>query len=92
MANKGGAGWLVRTQVDRGLFYQNFTLGLLGSPVCVGWYWFKYSDNDPADRMADRSNRDSNKGIVSNRYHEYPELLDAMRELQHLGLWTDPAF
>lgn len=81
MTNKGGAGWLVKTQADRGWFYQNFTLGLLESPVCVGWHWFKYADNDPADRMADPSNRDSNKGIVSNRYREYPELLDAMRDL-----------
>lgn len=81
LPNKGGAGWLVKTQADRGLFYQNFTLSLLESPGCVGWHWFKYADNDPADRMADPSNRDSNKGIVSNRYREYPELLDAMREI-----------
>ncbi len=26
LANKGGAGWIVKTQRDRGLFYQNFTL------------------------------------------------------------------
>jgi hypothetical protein len=26
MANTGGAGWLVKTQQDRGAFYQNFTL------------------------------------------------------------------
>ena len=76
------SGWLVRTQADRGLFYQNFTLVLLESPVCVGWHWFKYADNDPADRMADPSNRDSNKGIVSNRYREYQELPDSMRKLK----------
>jgi hypothetical protein len=81
LANKGGAGWLVKTQAERGMFYQNFTLGLLESPACVGWHWFKYQDNDPEDRKADPSNRDSNKGIVSNRYAEYAELLDAMRAL-----------
>lgn len=81
MTNKGGAGWLVRTQGDRGMFYQNFTLGLLESPACVGWHWFKYQDNDPDDRTADPSNRDSNKGIVTHRYAEYPDLLAAMREL-----------
>lgn len=85
MANKGGAGWLVKSQADRGLFYQNFTLGLLESPACVGWHWFKYVDNDPTDGRADPSNRDSNKGIVSNRYLEYPELLDAMREVNTRG-------
>ena len=79
MSNLGGAGWLVKTQADRGAFYQTFTLGLLESRVCVGWHWFKYADNDPADKKADPSNRDSNKGIVSNRYEEYAPLLDSMR-------------
>jgi hypothetical protein len=81
MANTGGAGWVVRTQRDRGRFYQNFALGLLESKVCVGWHWFKYSDNDPANTQADPSNRDSNKGIVSAGYEPYPPLLQAMRQL-----------
>jgi hypothetical protein len=81
LGNTSGAGWLVKTQRDRGLFYQNFTLGLLESRVCVGWHWFKYADNDPADKKTDPSNRDSNKGIVSNRYVPYQPLLDAMKDL-----------
>lgn len=83
LPNVGGAGWLVKTQQDRGAFYQNFTLTLLESRVCVGWHWFKYADNDPADTKADPSNRDSNKGIVSNRYLPYPPLLDAMKQVNH---------
>ncbi len=79
MANTGGAGWLVRTQQDRGLFYQNFTLGLIASKVCVGWSWHRYADNDPDDKKVDPSNRDSNKGILNNRYEPYQELLDSMR-------------
>jgi hypothetical protein len=81
MANTSGAGWTVKTQRDRGRFYQNFTLGLLESKVCVGWHWFKYADNDPADTKADPSNRDSNKGIVSARYEPYVPLLEAMQQL-----------
>ena len=81
MPNFGGAGWLVKTQRERGLFYQNFTLALLESRVCVGWHWFKYMDNDPDDTKVDPSNRDSNKGIVNNRYVPYAPLLDAMKEL-----------
>ncbi len=81
LANTGGAGWLVKTQQDRGLFYQNFTLGLLESRSCVGWHWFKYADNDPDDRKTDPSNRDSNKGIVSNRYVPYQPLLDSMNAI-----------
>lgn len=79
MANTGGVGWLVKTQRDRGLFYQNFTLGLLESKVCVGWHWFKYMDNDPDDQKADPSNRDANKGIINNRYEPYLTLLADMK-------------
>ena len=81
MANTGGAGWLVRTQAERGLFYQHFALALLESRVCVGWHWFKYSDNDPGDKSADPSNRDSNKGIVTAHYEPYAPLLAAMKPL-----------
>ncbi len=81
MPNTGGAGWVVKTQRDRGLFYENFTLGLLESKGCVGWHWFKYADNDPTDTKADPSNRDSNKGIVNNRYEPYPPLLNAMKRI-----------
>ena len=81
MANTGGAGWLVRTQQDRGAFYQHFALGLLQSRDCVGWHWFRYADNDPNDKTVDPSNRDSNKGIVSAHYEPWQPLLDAMKAL-----------
>lgn len=81
LANTGGAGWLVKTQRDRGLFYENFTLGLLQSKDCIGWHWFKYIDNDPADTRADPSNRDANKGILNNRYQPYAPLLDSMKRI-----------
>lgn len=92
MPNNTGAGWVVRTQNDRGLFYQNFILALLESKVCVGWHWFKYADNDP-DSNPDPSNIDSNKGIVSNRYEPYDDLLDDMllinQRSQKLTEWFD---
>lgn len=81
MKNTSGAGWLVKTQQDRGLFYENFTLGLLASQQCVGWHWFKYIDNDPTDAKADPSNTDSNKGMLSNRYEVYPPLLQSMKTI-----------
>ena len=81
MANNTGGGWVVHTQKDRGLFYQNFTLALLESKVCVGWHWFKYADNDPTDLSADPSNIDSNKGVVSNRYDPYNDLLTAAKRI-----------
>jgi hypothetical protein len=93
MKNTTGAGWLVKTQRDRGLFYQNFVLGLLESGGCVGWHHFKYQDNDPENLKTDPSNRDSNKGVVSAYFDEYPEFLKPMRELNWnvyaLAAWMD---
>jgi hypothetical protein len=81
MANTTGAGFTVRTQLDRGNAYQHFCLGLLQSPYCVGWHWFKYQDNDPAAKGVDPSNIDSNKGIVNNEYQWYKPLVEKMKQL-----------
>lgn len=79
--NRSGIGWIVKTQKDRGHFYQHYVLGLLECKSCVGWHWFKYMDNDPNDKNAEGSNQDSNKGIVRTDYTEYEELLNAMSEI-----------
>lgn len=81
LPNTGGAGWIVKTQADRGSFYQNFALALLQSKSCVGWNWFKYADNDQNDKTEDPSNLDSNKGIVDTHYKPYQPLLKAMKDL-----------
>jgi hypothetical protein len=81
LPNNTGAGWNVRTQADRGYFYQNFTLELLKSKACVGWHWFTYQDNDPNNFKTDPSNRDSNKGIVNSSYEPYAPLLENMKML-----------
>lgn len=75
MANTTGAGWLVKTQKDRGLFYENFVIKLLRSKGCVGWNWFRYQDNDPEDTTTDASNKDSNKGLVNITYDPYVNLV-----------------
>lgn len=81
MPNNTGGGWNVRTQKDRGIFYQNFVLGLLKCPSCVGWHWFQYQDNDPAFTKADISNKDSNKGIVNLDFEHYSDLTEEMKAL-----------
>ena len=81
LGNTGGAGWLVRGQRDRGLFYQNFAIGLLQTRNCVGWHWHRYADNDPDDKNVDPSNRDSNKGIVSSRYVPWSPVIEEMTAL-----------
>ncbi len=81
MPNQSGAGWIVRTQKDRGLFYQNFNLALLESGNCVGWHYFKYQDNDPTAVGVDPSNIDANKGIVNNDYEVWEPMMEKMSEL-----------
>lgn len=83
LPNTTGGGWLVRTQDERGVFYQNFVNEMLKSKVCVGWHWFRYMDNDPTNLKADPSNRDSNKGIVTWDFKRYEPLLARMRKINN---------
>lgn len=78
LGNTSGAGWIVKTQTDRGYFYQNFVIKLLKSKLCVGWNWLQYMDNNPLG-STDPSNVDSNKGLVTIQYAPYTSLLDQMR-------------
>jgi hypothetical protein len=81
LPNTTGAGWVVATQRERGLFYQNFCLGLLEDPQCVGWQLFQYQDNDPENASAELSNRTSNKGIVDLHFAEWAPYLDEVQRL-----------
>jgi len=68
--NTDGAGWIVPTQRDRGLWYQNFTLKLLESRQCVGWDYFKYRDD-----------LDVNKGVFTVDFKPHADFAAAAREL-----------
>ena len=57
LTNEAGAGWIVKTQDDRGKFYENYALQLLECKGGVGFDWFKYLDHDPSDSSADSSNK-----------------------------------
>ncbi len=95
LKNTRGAGWVVRTQQDRGDFYQNFTLRLLETKSFVGWQWHQYLDDDDSPEVIyvggkpdetgqnwrDQSNIDANKGIVNNWHEPYEELCDSMAEI-----------
>ncbi len=83
LANTTGAGFTVHTQQDRGYAYQNFCLGLLQSPNCVGWHWFRYQDNDPTAKGADPSNLDSNKGLLNTEYQWYQPMIRYMKQLNN---------
>jgi len=64
-----GAGFRVRTQRDRGLFYQNMVLGLLGEPGCVGWHWFKYGGDSDTRSV----------GFVDRQYQPHAEMTKVMQ-------------
>ena len=81
LPNSTGAGWVVRTQDARGLFYQNFVNELLKSGACVGWHWFKYMDDDPEDQRTVQYKRDANKGIVMWNFLRYEPLIDRMKAI-----------
>ena len=93
LENTRGAGWVVKTQQDRGDFYQCFTLRLLECKNLVGWHWFQYIDNDPDPAVIytkdaagntiwrDQSSVDANKGIVSNTHDPYDDLVKSMAEI-----------
>lgn len=78
LPNTAGLGWIVPTQEDRGLWYENFIAGLIKTGKCVGWQWFKYQDNDPQDTTADASNTDSNKGLVTWDFRRYDDMIRHM--------------
>lgn len=75
LANIAGAGWVVKTQAERGYFYQNFVLALMESKTCVGWQLFRYQD----EVNTATPNQNSNKGIVSNKYVEYSAYLNLIK-------------
>jgi hypothetical protein len=84
LANTTGAGWLVHTQGERGIAYQNVTLSLIESKGAVGWQYFRYQDNDPTDAANTKSNTsdiDGNKGIVNAHYNPYQPLLDRQKQI-----------
>jgi len=72
-ADVSGAGFRVKTDADRGLFYQNLTLGLLENDGCVGWHWFKYGGDG----------KHFHKGIVDREYEPHTDLLQLMREVNN---------
>ncbi|MEN3109981.1 hypothetical protein ACFONG_12410 [Uliginosibacterium paludis] len=81
LPNSTGAGWVVPDQAARGAFYQHFALHLMASRMVVGWHWFRYLDNDPADPKAEPSNLDANKGFFDLAYRPYPALTEAARSV-----------
>ena len=67
--NQFGAGFAVKTQLDRAKFYEHFTLELLKNKSCVGWHWFKYQDGR------------NNAGVVDEHGQPYKPLWNKMKKI-----------
>jgi hypothetical protein len=72
--NVQGADMVVRSQMDRGRFYQNFLLRLLESKHCVGSFWHTYRD-------ADELPKGSNKGFMSVTFEPFEDLVMMAAEI-----------
>lgn len=77
LRNYSGAGFTVRTQEERGMFYENFTISLLRNPHMVGWDWFRYMD-DGALRTGRQA---SNKGLLNEHYDLHKGLTDSVTRI-----------
>mmetsp|Transcript_3023 Transcript_3023/g.4650 ORF Transcript_3023/g.4650 Transcript_3023/m.4650 type:complete len:494 (-) Transcript_3023:277-1758(-) len=83
LPNKSGAGWVVKTQKDRGIFYEHFVLGLMEHTGCVGFHWFKFMDDWP--KNSEKAKMLSNKGILDSNFTPYVELARSQAELNKEG-------
>jgi hypothetical protein len=78
LANIGGAGWIVKTQEDRGKYYQHFMLDCYESGNIVGAHYFKYQDDSAGSVRLD-SKGGANKGLVNSQYVPYGPLVERAR-------------
>lgn len=72
MPNTSGAGWVVKTQNDRGLFYEHFTMALMKHPACVGFHWYRYIDDNVGANQ-------TNRGIFDLELNPYTEMVNHMK-------------
>ncbi|MGQ1948386.1 CBM96 family carbohydrate-binding protein [Geofilum sp. OHC36d9] len=68
-----GAGWKVKDEESRGMFYQNFVTTTAETGCVVGWHWFKFQDDQV----------DVAKGIVDIDGNQYTTLLEDMKEVNN---------
>lgn len=81
LTNTVGAGPIVKSQSDRGLFYINMNIELLGSRYAVGHHHHKYMDPIPEVSEDNPIGDDSNKGFVSMFYEPYIPLMEKVKQV-----------
>ncbi|MBM4286786.1 MAG: hypothetical protein FJ135_01330 [Deltaproteobacteria bacterium] len=76
LPNTLGQGFTLRTQRERGLWYERYVARLLSSPQIVGFTWYKDVDDQPANR-----GENCNYGLMTVREEPYAELVAKVREV-----------
>ncbi len=79
LTNFSGVGWQAKVQAERGYYYQSFVLDMLESKAFVGWQWFRYIDNPGDDKYDEGPDTNANKGVYTNYYEPWEELLNQMK-------------
>ena len=70
MSDTGGAGWIVKTQEDRGKYFQHYMLKCFESGNIVGSQYFTYME---------RKGSTLNNGLMNAAYEPYTPLVDRAR-------------
>jgi hypothetical protein len=89
MPNRAGFGLTVRTQADRGTYYQGVALSMLQTRNAVGISWLSLMDNNLTNTRADPSNTDANKGLMPVTYpltqadNPYRPLTDRIQDINY---------
>jgi hypothetical protein len=99
MSNTTGFNFTVKTQADRGAYYQQMLISTLGAPHGVGESWLVLADNDLSN--PEPTNQDANKGLMTVHfpltYSDNPykamtdRIADLNRNLYPLADWLNRA-
>lgn len=76
LPNASGAGHVVADHLDRGVYYQDFTISMLKSDNMVGWSWHRFIDQKPGPVGAT-----SNKGFLDKDGVIYRPLVEKAKQL-----------
>ena len=83
LTNFSGVGYQATTQKERGYYYQNFVINMLESKAFIGWHWFRYVDNPGDDKFDEGADTNANKGLYTNFYTPWEELLSQMKMINN---------
>ena len=87
--NISGAGWTVPTQEDRSYHYENWVQRTLKDPNCVGWHWFRFSDDDTSNKGILNANKDTWYTELYNSFDQVNNVKYALRDQMLHGYTTN---